>query len=110
MTLPFTPIPRVAATLLACVLGATGAARAADTAVFEPATGTLRLPQVVIGTAICPRVTLTRPGLELLGVGGLVSPPSAAQASMPGAITTPFPTLENITVESSTSAMWCSPS
>lgn len=72
---------------------------------FMTAGSVLRLPQVVIGTAIYPRVTLTRPGLELLGVGGLIGPPSAAQASMPGAITTPFPTVENITVESSTSAM-----
>lgn len=59
----------------------------------------LHLPQVVIGTATYPRVSLTRPGLELLSVGGLLPPPSAADASVPGAISTPFPTLENISVE-----------
>ena len=139
------PLRRFAASLLAGLLGAAAPAMAADTASFEPATSTLRLPtlqldagdryrdvvvrlldpgqlrvddpgvgaelqylttgsvlhlpQVLIGTATYPRVSLTRPGLELLSVGGLLPPPSAADASVPGAISTPFPTLENISVE-----------
>ena len=41
MTMPFTSLSRLVATVLACMQGI---AMAADTATFEPATGTLRLP------------------------------------------------------------------
>lgn len=41
MTMPFTCLSRLVATLLVCMQGV---ALAADTATFEPATATLRLP------------------------------------------------------------------